>query len=393
MFSLSHIAALIAYAAVAAALAVGLPIFAPASWLASPMVTTGLIGAVVFLSLMLIHEAAARHGTLKALAGRMLSLADLVSRLREETRQLRDIQRAQAVALEDTTAVESVAEQVRGLRQQVDQLASRREPASAGHGGGYDDEPRLAVPRYDLNDPRVLRDVVRDALGADRMDLYIQPIVTLPQRRLEFFECYPYIRAIDGTTVPPSRYLPVAEEAGLMASVDNSTLFRAVQLVRRMRRRQQPVGFFCNVSGATLNDATFFTDFIGFMRDNSDLASTLIFEISQYDLYHLKPGRDAGFQSLVELGFRFSLDKITNLDLFVSDLNAQGFRYAKVEAQTLLLKLDRGGDPRSLKRALDRGAIDLIVEGIDSDNMLLDLLDYAIDFGQGALFGEPRVAD
>jgi EAL domain-containing protein (putative c-di-GMP-specific phosphodiesterase class I) len=25
--------------------------------------------------------------------------------------------------------------------------------------------------------------------------------------------------------------------------------------------------------------------------------------------------------------------------------------------------------------------------------MLLDLLDYAIDFGQGALFGEPRPAD
>ncbi|MBV8166436.1 MAG: EAL domain-containing protein [Alphaproteobacteria bacterium] len=393
MFSLSHIAALIAYGALAATIAVGLPIFAPASWLASPFFASALVGAVVFLVFMLVHEAAARYATLKALAGRMLSLADLVSRLREETRQLRDVQRDQAAALEDTSMVETVAEQVRGLRQQVDQLATRREAASAGAGGGYDDEPRLAVPRYDLNDPRVLRDVVRDALGADRMELYIQPIVTLPQRKLEFFECFPYIRAIDGTTVAPSAYLPVADEAGLMASVDNSTLFRAVQLVRRMRRRQQPVGFFCNVSGATLNDATFFTDFIGFMRDNSDLASTLIFEISQYDLYHLRPGREQGFQSLVELGFRFSLDKITNLDLFVSDLNAQGFRYAKIDAPTLLEKLDRGGDPRSLKRALDRGAIDLIVEGIESDAMLLDLLDYAIDFGQGALFGEPRPAD
>jgi len=178
-----------------------------------------------------------------------------------------------------------------------------------------------------------------------------------------------------------------------MASVDNSTLFRVVQLVRRMRRRQQPVGFFCNVSGATLNDATFFADLIGFMRDNADLASTLIFEISQYDLYHLKPGREPGFASLTELGFRFSLDQITNLDLFVSDLNAQGFRYAKLDAATLLEKVDRAGDPRSLKRALDRGAIDLIVSGIDSDKTLLDLLDYAIDFGQGALFGEPRLPD
>ena len=277
------------------------------------------------------------------------------------------------------------------FRSQVDQLAARRAPAGAG-AGGYG-EPHLDVPRFDLNDPRVLRDVARDALGADRVDLYIQPIVTLPQRKLEFFECFPHIRMEDGTTIPASRYLPIAQEAGLMASVDNATLFRVVQLVRRMRRRQQPVGFFCNVSGATFNDATFFTDFIGFMRDNADLASTLIFEISQYDLYHLKPGREPGFASLVELGFRFSIDQITNLDLFVSDLNAQGFRYAKIEAPTLLEKLDRAGDPRSLKRALDRGAIDLIVSGVESDPMLLDLLDYAIDFGQGALFGEPRPAD
>jgi cyclic-di-GMP phosphodiesterase, flagellum assembly factor TipF len=392
MFRFSHIAGLIASAAIAAAIAVGLPQVAPAGLLTSSFVISGLIGAVVFLLLMVLHEGAVRHGTLKALAGRMLSLADLASRLREDVRQLRDVQRAQAAALEDESGVERVTAELRGLRAEVDQLAARRE-AAAARAGGYDDEPRVSVPRFDLSDPRVLRDVVRDALGADRMDLYIQPIVTLPQRKLEFFECFPYIRAPDGTTVPPARYMPVAQEAGLMASVDNSTLFRAVQLVRRMRRRQQPVGFFCNVSGATLNDATFFADFIGFMRDNSDLASTLIFEISQYDLYHMKPGREQGFASLVELGFRFSLDQITNLDLFVSDLNAQGFRYAKLEAPTLMEKLDRAGDPRSLKRALDRGAIDLIVSGIDTDTMLLDLLDYAIDFGQGILFGDARPAD
>jgi cyclic-di-GMP phosphodiesterase TipF (flagellum assembly factor) len=392
MFTPSHLAGLLAYAAIAVAIAVGVPQIAPGGLLTSPVMTSGLIGVVVFLVLMLVHEAAARHGTLKALAGRLLGLADLVSRLREEVRQLRDVQRAQAAQIEGATEVESVAAELRGLRAQVDQLAARRAPAPAG-ADGYDDEPRLNVPRFDLNDPRVLRDVVRDALGADRIDLYIQPIVTLPQRKLEFFECFPYARMEDGTTIPAARYLPIAQEAGLMASVDNSTLFRVVQLVRRMRRRQQPVGFFCNVSGATFNDATFFADFIGFMRDNADLASTLIFEISQYDLYHLKPGREPGFASLVELGFRFSLDQITNLDLFVSDLNAQGFRYAKLDAVTLLEKVDRAGDPRSLKRALDRGAIDLIVSGIDTDKTLLDLLDYAIDFGQGALFGEPRPAD
>ena len=43
-----------------------------------------------------------------------------------------------------------------------------------------------------------------------------------------------------------------------------------------------------------------------------------------------------------------------------------------------------------MKRRLDRAGIDLIVEKIETEQMLLELLDYNIDFGQGYLFGEPR---
>ena len=42
------------------------------------------------------------------------------------------------------------------------------------------------------------------------------------------------------------------------------------------------------------------------------------------------------------------------------------------------------------KGVLDRCAMDLIVEKIESEDMLRDLLDLKIDFGQGYLFGEPR---
>jgi cyclic-di-GMP phosphodiesterase TipF (flagellum assembly factor) len=60
----------------------------------------------------------------------------------------------------------------------------------------------------------------------------------------------------------------------------------------------------------------------------------------------------------------------------------------------MLHELARGDDPqldmRRFKGALDRCAMDLIVEKIETDDMLLDLLDLKIDYGQGYLFGEPR---
>jgi len=43
-------------------------------------------------------------------------------------------------------------------------------------------------------------------------------------------------------------------------------------------------------------------------------------------------------------------------------------------------------------RMLDSFAIDLVADHIESETMLLELLDMHLDFGQGYLFGEPRIA-
>ena len=47
---------------------------------------------------------------------------------------------------------------------------------------------------------------------------------------------------------------------------------------------------------------------------------------------------------------------------------------------------------RALKRDLDRNGIDMIVSKIEKDGELIELLDHNIDFGQGYLFGEPRLS-
>jgi cyclic-di-GMP phosphodiesterase TipF (flagellum assembly factor) len=45
-----------------------------------------------------------------------------------------------------------------------------------------------------------------------------------------------------------------------------------------------------------------------------------------------------------------------------------------------------------IKQWLDREGLDLIVEKIEDERQVVELLDYEIDFGQGFLFGEPRLS-
>ena len=84
-----------------------------------------------------------------------------------------------------------------------------------------------------------------------------------------------------------------------------------------------------------------------------------------------------------------------DLDFDVEALAELGFNFVKVEVRTLLPEDSIGEDALSehvigLKRRLDSTGIDLIVEKIETEQILLELLDYNIDFGQGYLFGEPR---
>lgn len=235
---------------------------------------------------------------------------------------------------------------------------------------------------------------VREALKEDRVDLYLQPIVSLPQRKRRFYECFSRIRAASGEIIGPDRYLEVAKEARLLTAIDNMLLFRCVQLLRKLRRKDFSAAFFCNIAPHTLSDREFFRDFIEYMESHSELAPNLVLEFSQAEIGGSLTDFAPDFARLGGLGYRFSLDGVTDVDLDLDALEEMHFAFLKIDAQTVLHRLDRGGADAnallSLKQDVDGRGIDLIVDRIETEATLVELLDFNIDFGQGYLFGEPR---
>ncbi|HVK42892.1 MAG TPA: EAL domain-containing protein [Phenylobacterium sp.] len=246
-----------------------------------------------------------------------------------------------------------------------------------------------------------LLDTVRGALAENRVDLYLQPIVSLPQRRTVFYESFSRLRDETGRMMMPSEYLAVAEPEGLVTSIDNLLLFRCVQIVRRLAKQDRKVGIFCNISIASLADETFFPQFLEMLADNRDLAGALIFELGQaaFDARGAVEARN--MSKLAELGFRFSLDKVHDLDIDFHDLARSDVKFLKVSAPFLLDELLESDDGLVLRSMPDLAAqdfasltrrygVDLIVEKVESERQIVDVLELDIAFGQGNLFGEPR---
>lgn len=242
---------------------------------------------------------------------------------------------------------------------------------------------------------------VREALAENRVDLYLQPVVTLPQRKTVYYESFTRLRDESGRVMMPAEYLSIAEGEGLTAAIDNLLLFRCAQIVRRLARQDRKVGVFCNIALASLADESFFPQFLEFLSGNRDLKDSLIFELGQaaFDVRGAVEARNMA--KLADLGFRFSIDKVQTLDLDFADLQRSDVKFVKVAADVLLEQLlDLEGEPalRPLKdiRAEDfaemtrRYGLEIVAEKVESERQVVDILDLDITLGQGHLFGEPR---
>ncbi len=238
---------------------------------------------------------------------------------------------------------------------------------------------------------------VRSAIEQDRIDLYLQPVVSLPQRKQRFFEAYSRLRAEDGSVIKPLAYLEAAERANRIGIIDNMILLRAVQAVRNLSEGDRHFSVFCNISPATLYDEEFFNLFTDYLDANADLASQLIFEFTfpAIEIMHSKVEKNLA--GIAERGFAFSVDHINSLDHDWSALRAKNFRFAKASS-ALMLAASHGdassaARARTFNRELNEAGIDLIVEKVEFETDMPEILALGIDYGQGDLFGAPRPAE
>jgi cyclic-di-GMP phosphodiesterase, flagellum assembly factor TipF len=234
--------------------------------------------------------------------------------------------------------------------------------------------------------------LIRGAIESNRVDLYLQPVVTLPQRKVRYYEAMSRLRADDGDVVTATDFLDHAEKAGLMPKIDNLLLFRCVQVLRRLLLKNRDIGLFCNLSLATLSDGEVFPQFLDFVEANRALAPSLVFEFTQAAFRAIGPLEQEALGALSDRGFRFSMDHVTDLHMEPRELAERGIRFVKTPAPLLLNRAGSSSDIHAadLSDLLGRFGIDLIAERIESEGMVVDLLDYDVRYGQGFLFSPPR---
>ncbi len=360
-----------------------------------PIFNAAAVGIGLFLLMLQTHSSVSGSWEKKRVTRELRALRHANATLQKDFQAAKTALSELSVSLDKNvrTRNREIVAEVQVLEGLIKQLHEKAPPSlktAMGIGGEGD----LAAPppqTYENDD--VLLNVVHDALEDNRVDLYLQPIVSLPQRRIRYYEAFSRLRDADGGLIMPNQYLQVAEPAGLMSIVDNLLLFRCVQVMRRLNHRANDVAIFCNISSHTLRDPEFFPQFIEYMELNADLSKFIVFEFAQEAIQQCHSWEWDNLYRLSELGFAFSMDRVTSLDFDLHDLRQKNFRFLKVESSILLGGMEQAGariQAADFKELAMRNGVDLIAEKIEDEQSVIGVLEYDVDFGQGFVFGHPR---
>lgn len=251
--------------------------------------------------------------------------------------------------------------------------------------------PPRPIPPRPAREPEEEAEIIR-AFEGEGLEIHLQPVVTLPQRKVVAYEALARLR-IGGVSTEPETFLPVLERHGRTTELDRRMLQRAATVARHLARRGSETMLTYGLSPLSLFEPGLMRELARMAADDPALAG-LVIGLPQASWR----GLDAGQRSLLaplrgRIGF--SLDRPDDLRFDAAELAALGIGQVKVPAEMLLRpasERDRLADiaVEDTAPALARAGIRLVATEIGDEADVPDLIDLDVPFAQGSAFATPR---
>jgi diguanylate cyclase (GGDEF)-like protein/PAS domain S-box-containing protein len=235
---------------------------------------------------------------------------------------------------------------------------------------------------------------LRDALDRGELRLDFQPIVRLRDgRRMGAEALIRWTHAKMGP-VSPARFIPIAEESGLILALDRWVVTAAVRQLGKWRKAGTDVWVTANISPRSLHDPDFPPRLQALFREFSVDPGRLILEITERVL--ADPERTLGvFRRLRELGVRIAVDDFGTGYSSLVYLQEFPLDILKVD-QMFVRSVGQHEKGEAIARtviALSHNlGVEALAEGVEEAAQAAWLKREGCDFAQGYHLGVPQKA-
>ncbi len=249
-------------------------------------------------------------------------------------------------------------------------------------------------------DPVALESELREALAAQQLELFWQPIIRLSDGTVAGFEALLRWRHAEKGLLAPDEFVAHSEQTGLIVALGQFALTRAAEALARWQKYfpvQPPVFASVNVSRRQLRDAGFEPFLKNLLQQKGIKSGTLKLEITESAVAGNGEMHDE-LRRLSEMGAGLALDDFGTGLSGLKQLKDQPFEIIKIDGS--FLKGDNRDNAAvvssiiALAHELNRA---VVAEGVESQKDAIWLRDLNCEYGQGFYFAEPmpesRVGD
>jgi diguanylate cyclase (GGDEF)-like protein/PAS domain S-box-containing protein len=239
----------------------------------------------------------------------------------------------------------------------------------------------------------MLKSKLRRSLERDEFLMHYQPKVDLRDGRIVGAEALLRWRLPGHGDIPPSQFIPLAEETNLILEVGEWVLNRVCQDYRELQQTVTTPGrISLNLSLKQLRQASFILRFRSVFRKHGVSPTCFELEITETTLMADSKRTLHLLDELYAMGLHLSIDDFGTGYSSLSALQQFPIGTLKIDQSFVRDVDDDESDATIVRTVIEMGRslkMNVIAEGVESAGHLNFLRRHHCGFGQGKLFGEP----
>jgi diguanylate cyclase (GGDEF)-like protein len=234
---------------------------------------------------------------------------------------------------------------------------------------------------------------LRNALANGELDLDYQPLMNLKRNQLSGFEALMRWRTPQGTEIPPSEFIPLAEETGLIVPMGEWALRQALAQAAKWPRH---IRVAVNLSPVQFNSRNLTQLVMSALASSGVEASRLELEITESVLLQNRETTRVTLHQLRDLGVRIALDDFGTGFSSLSYLRSFPFDKIKIDQSFIAGLADGNEESLAIVRAVARLGASLGVattaEGVETQLQFNIARREGFTEAQGFWIGRPKSA-
>ncbi len=237
---------------------------------------------------------------------------------------------------------------------------------------------------------------LRRAIEAEELVLHFQPKADLKTGRIVGVEALVRWQHPEHGFIPPSDFVPIAERTGLIKPLSRYVVASALRQCARWKAEGIDLHVAVNLTIPDLLDLDLPDRIAGLLAETGVRPGQLELEVTESTILADPFRVRQVLNRLNEMGLRLAIDDFGTGYSSLAYLKRLPVQTLKIDRSFVMEMCDDASDATIVRSTIDLGrnlGLDIVAEGVESQEILDALRDYGCTFAQGYFIGKPMPAD